>query len=329
MPKRNDLIRLTVAVLAVTSVPPASAQQPDSLPLSDPSLYRVYTGEGVESSIDELIRAAGDVEVVLLGESHNDRIGHALQLQIFERVAAGPGSAGTDGGRQTASSPPDVVLSMEMFERDIQYVLDEYLADLISETQFRRSSRPWAEYEEDYRPVVESARKLGIPVVAANAPRRYINMVSREGPARLVELSDQARHYLAPLPHAPPSDAYRAELEAIFAGHGGDEEPDSASRWNGMLAQSLWDATMAYSVAEVLTRRPGSRVVHLVGSFHVRNGTGIPEQLERYRPGTSRLIVLIEPVDDVTAFSDDVRGGGDFVILTDKSRSRAGQLPGL
>jgi len=323
---------MMVAVLAVTA--PLSAQEPapgqaaDSLPLSDPSLYRVYTSDGAESSLDALLRAAAGVEVVLLGESHNDRVGHALQLQIFERIAGDAGSTGSDGGSDASMSAGNVVLSMEMFERDVQYVLDEYLRGLISEVQFRRSSRPWAEYEEDYRPVVETARQLGLEVVAANAPRRYVNMVSREGTGRLHELSEQALSYLPPLPHAGPSDAYRAELDAIFSGHGGDEEPDSASVWNGMLAQSLWDATMAWSIAEALTRRPGARVVHLVGSFHVRNGTGIPEQLERYRPGTRRLIVLVEPVADITTFGQDVRGGGDFVILTDEKRSRAGQMPG-
>ncbi len=88
-------------------------------------------------------------------------------------------------------------------------------------------------------------------------------------------------------------------------------------------SQSLWDATMAYSVADYLTRHPSSLVVHVVGGFHVQTGTGIPEHLERYRPGTGMLIVLVEPVDDIEAFdSVEHTGLGDFVILSDNALPR-------
>src|SRR3954467_8455063 len=68
---------------------------------------------------------------------------------------------------------------MEMFERDVQIVLDEYLSDLITEQHFLASSRPWGNYKTDYRPLVELAKEKHLDVIAANAPRRYVNMVSR------------------------------------------------------------------------------------------------------------------------------------------------------
>ncbi len=70
---------------------------------------------------------------------------------------------------------------MEMFERDVQIVLDEYLKNYISESHFISSSRAWGNYKTDYRPLVEFAKQNKIDVVAANAPRRYVNMVSRLG----------------------------------------------------------------------------------------------------------------------------------------------------
>jgi hypothetical protein len=60
----------------------------------------------------------------------------------------------------------------------------------------------------------------------------------------------------------------------------------------------------------------------MVGSFHVERETGIPEQLERYRPGASGMIVVLRPVKDVKTF-EPAPGGtwGDFVIQTDQSRT--------
>lgn len=294
---------------------PLHGQEPDPLasPL-DTTAFRVFTGTGEPASLEALLAEAAGVPVVFLGESHNDRVGHRLQHEVLVRLL------------EAADRP--VVLSLEMFERDVQYILDEYLAGLITADQFRRSTRPWPHYDEDYAPLVEAARTAGIPVLAANAPRRYVNLVGREGPQALERLSAEALRHLPPLPFAPPSDAYLAELRAIMGSHGDTTSHVSASAQNGFLAQALWDAAMAHSITEALIRRPDALVVHAVGSFHVRNGTGIPEHLERYRPGTRRLIVMIEPVDDPSSFPEGLRGTGDFVVLTDRSRIRAQDPPG-
>jgi uncharacterized iron-regulated protein len=93
---------------------------------------------------------------------------------------------------------------------------------------------------------------------------------------------------------------------------------------NMLQAQALWDATMAYSIAEHLMRHPGSRVVHMVGGFHSETGTGTPEHLAAYRPGTRTLILSVQPVADITAFDPEEHAGlGDFVILADETLPRS------
>jgi uncharacterized iron-regulated protein len=200
---------------------------------------------------------------------------------------------------------------MEMFETDVQTILDEYLAGLITEEHFLDDARPWDRYERDYRPLVEFARVHGLPVVAANAPRRYVNRASRLGRESLEDLPAQARAHLPPLPYPEPSEAYREEWDALMgdaAGHGGRSLLD---------AQSLWDATMAWSVARTLQRAPGSPILHLAGGFHVQRGTGIPEALEVYRPGTRWSVVAVRRVEDPARFDPALHQGlGDFVILT-------------
>ena len=322
------LAAITAFLLPAT---PLAARQAAPATAADTGAFQVFTGEGKAASLEQLLAASEGVDVLFLGESHNDIVGHRLQRRIFDGLLGGTRNAGESMSALPGSGPAGVrpiALSLEMFDRDVQSILDEYLAGLISEDQLKRSARPWAFYADDYAPVVEAAKAAGLRVLAANAPRRYVNMVSRQGPEALNALSDEAKRFLPPLPYAGPSAAYRAALESVMGEHGDSTAGAAATRENGFLAQSLWDAAMAYSIAGELMRSPGSRVVHLVGSFHVKNRLGILEQLERYRPGTRTLVVYVEPVDDVNAFPPGLKGAGDFVILTDKAKVRPNQRTG-
>lgn len=276
--------------------------------------YRVYDRWGNPTSLLALVGGSSQDDVLLVGEEHDDMVGHALEAELLETVVREIGRP--ESGRS-------VILSLEMFERDVQYVVDEYLAGLISEQHFLRSARPWDHYESRYRPLVEIARERGIPVVASNAPRRYVSRVTSEGPESLAELSEEARRFLPPLPYPGPSDAYREQWDAVMAeamaGHEGEEAPSYALNPNVIYSQALWDAAMGHAIARALVRRLDGFVVHVAGSFHVERGTGIPERIRDYRPGTRVTTVVMTKVDDVDGWSAEEHGPlADFVILTKK-----------
>ncbi|MGA0254577.1 MAG: ChaN family lipoprotein [Rhodothermales bacterium] len=413
------------ALLSAVVTAPAAAQlaTADDVTESD---YRIYRSDGTPATMAEVRAALASVEVVFVGELHNDPVSHHIEQQVLEGWFDTHGHA--------------AALSLEMFSRDVQYIVDEYLSGLITDTHFQQASSPWSNYKTDYRPLVEFAKAHGLPVIAANAPRRYANMVSRNGRTALASLSDQALSYLAPLPYAAASERYEAQWNQVMADamaamqaaveassegdhaaaepmpenegmrhgemqhgemrHGEgemnhaamrekhhpdmtDEEyekmkaekmaakkegeghqmgegmdhsrmdhgkmdhskmnhskmnhdtPDESSDHaapaaqpqhggGSMLdAQSLWDATMAWSIADHMTRRPGAKVAHFVGGFHVEAGTGTPEHLSQYRPGTRMLIISVQSVDDPTIFDPDEHTGlGDFVVLGDVSLPR-------
>ncbi len=328
--------------------------------------YRIYRADGTPATTDDVVEALRETDVLFIGETHNDPIVHHLQLVLMHRAH--------HLWRHEDGKP--LALSMEQFSRDDQDVVDEYLDDLITEKQFLDASQPWDNYDTDYRPLVEFAKEHDLSVVAANAPRRYVNRVTRLGRESLFDLSETARSYLAPLPYGKASELYREQWDRAmeeameemreaamkadsasvdhpsepvseFAGmaagkeHAGmaagkehaeetetnEDAPPPASGMHGeetMLdTQSLWDATMAYSIAEYQTGHPGTLVIHIVGGFHVAKGTGIPEHLIEYRPGTRMLIVSVEPVEDITVFDAESHANlGDFVILTDESLPR-------
>jgi len=91
---------------------------------------------------------------------------------------------------------------------------------------------------------------------------------------------------------------------------------------NQLHAQALWDAAMAYSVAEYLDAHRDALVLHMVGGFHVARGTGTPEHLAAYRPDADALIVMLRPAADVETFDPAPSGQwGDFVIQTEADRT--------
>ncbi len=272
---------------------------------------KLYSPEAVQLEFDALDDAFMDADVVLVGETHNDSIGHLVELDLLDRFHR---IRSQDGSNRVA-------LSMEMFARDAQIVLDEYLSDYITESHFLKASEPWTNYEADYKPLVEFAKSNGLPVIAANAPRRYVNRITRIGADALKDLDPAAQPFVAPLPYAHASPAYKAKWDAQM--EESMKEMGSASMDHGMmdnmlLAQSFWDATMAYSIVENLVRSPATPILHVVGSFHVSKQTGIIEHIRRYRPGTKVLTIVIEPAADISSLPVDAKDLGDFIILTQK-----------
>jgi uncharacterized iron-regulated protein len=277
--------------------------------------YQVYTADGEPAALSDIVSRLDTVDVLLLGEVHGHAPIHALQDTLWQRALA-------------ADRP--AVLSLEMFERDVQPVLNEYLSGFISESHFLQASRPWSTYERDYHSLVDTARVHNAPVLAANAPRRYVNRVARNGRAALATLPAHANRWLPPRPYPAPSQAYRQRFMAQMSGgmHGSnhapadttdtDMPPGHGSGLTRLLdAQMLWDATMAYTMAEHLLRQPNALVVHLTGRFHIAERTGTPEALAHYRPGTRQLTVYFDAVSDPNTFDANAHTGkGDFVVLT-------------
>ena len=129
--------------------------------------HRIFDAKGNPANLDKIIEEFGESDVAFLGEQHDDAVAHNLQLKILEAVYE-------KYGRQRKP-----ILSLEMFEREVQIVLDEYLKNQISETHFLSSSRAWKNYKTDYRPLIEYAKTKNMEVVAANAPLREYGFASR------------------------------------------------------------------------------------------------------------------------------------------------------
>lgn len=270
--------------------------------------FQVFNSQGRVSSFNEIVSAARKTDVVFLGENHDDKIAHSLQFEFLQSVFE-------KFGKQRK-----IALSLEMFERDVQIIIDEYLQNSITEKKFLDDSRPWNNYKTDYRPLVEFAKQNMLSVIAANAPRRYVNMVSRNGRDSLKQLSPAAANWFAPLPFGEASKEYKEKFNRLMGGDAGGN--------HGLLkildSQTLWDATMAFSIAEHLKKQKNALVVHLNGSFHTENRLGTAEQLIKYQPHAKFLVVTMRYEDDFRNFDKLKHENlGDFVILTDAKEPRS------
>ena len=145
-----------LAMLAGCSVhrPPGNMQMHET-PVVASGHFRVFDANGVPSTVDAIVRAAITADVVFIGEEHDDPVAHYLEAELLKRLYE------TYGPNDVSDLERRVVLSMEMFERDVQTVMNEYLEDLITERHFLKAARPWPSYRTDYRPLIEFAKAQG------------------------------------------------------------------------------------------------------------------------------------------------------------------------
>lgn len=254
--------------------------------------YRAGDAQGAAFgmlSFDELLAELAQADVVFLGEYHDDPATHKLQLEIL---------SGLYDLREG-----NVALSMEQFERDVQPALDRYLGGLISEEEFLKESRPWPNYDPDYRRLIEFAKANQLRVVAANIPRPLASRIAKQGfDAAWASYTPEERPWVAESTTAP-KDLYFELFKQTMSGggHGGMEMPEEMV-YQIYQAQCIKDDTMAESIARCRREMPAHAVVHTNGSFHsdYRQGT-VPRLIERRTDtGTGRpdrvVVVAIRPV---------------------------------
>jgi uncharacterized iron-regulated protein len=266
----------------------------------------VQGGSGRGMGVMELADSLARYDVVFLGEQHDDPVTHRVQAILLDEI-----------GRRREQ----VVLSLEMFERDVQTLVDDYAAGRLAEADFLARSRPWGNYAEGYRPLVERARAWRWPVVAANVPRPLASAVSRGGLAVLDTLpASHPGWFAAELRCDPQGEYFRrfGEVMGGMQGHGAgaDTAAARATLARFYAAQCLKDETMAESIARARQASPDAVVVHVTGAFHSNARLGTVERLVRRVPGLRIAVVTLAPVDDPRTGSVAEHTGSDYVVFT-------------
>ncbi len=258
------------------------------------------TGECL--SFDAFLDNLATADAVFLGEQHTDETTHRVELAVYEGLLSRRGG--------------NVVLAMEMFERDVQPDLDAYLAGEIDEATFLSRARPWSNYRTAYRPLIEKARSSARPVVASNFPTPLRRQVAMKGAAALETLEGDARRE-APAEFFPNTPDYWRRVDNAVRSHrtmmggGGSDDQRLYS------TQSLWDNSMGEACAIALEEHPGHTVLHVNGGFHSAYWDGTVHQLLIRRPRTKVITVAIAPATNPTLADVEGAPAADYVVFAE------------
>ncbi len=285
---------------AVTPAPKYVIEEPAAV---DVHGLRLFNGmSGAAMSWDDLVAAASEADVVLIGEVHGHAVGLSAAAELFEQVAA---------------RAPTAALSLEFFERDEQVALDDYLTGVFKEEKdfLSASGRRRGNYPAGHRAMVETAKARGLPVIASNAPRRYVTRARVDGFDSLRPLCEEQRRLFV-IPESLTEGRYREKFFEMMEEHADPEAPPVDGE-GYFRSQCMWDATMADSILCTVAegRRP---VVHVVGQFHSDYSGGTVSRI-----AAQRSDVLVWTISMVTEWSDALReedqGRADCVIYVGPS----------
>jgi uncharacterized iron-regulated protein len=274
-----------------------------------PAGLRVHhTATGRDVSLADMVAAAAAADVVFFGEMHDDAETHFAEFALLEGI-----------GRRR----DNVVVSLEMFERDVQPLVDDYLAGRISETDFLARSRPWERYATDYRALVLLARARGWPVIASNIPRPIASSVARRGLSAVGALPADSAWLVAREHDCTLSGEYYRRFGQTMSGHGGPGTAADSAAARAITdryyeSQCAKDEAMAEAIAEAHRRAgAGAVVVHFNGAFHSDFGLGTAERVRRRMPQARMVVISALPVADPQAGDAAAnRARGDFLVFT-------------
>jgi uncharacterized iron-regulated protein len=213
-----------------------------------------------------------DDNAIFIGEEHESPVSHHAELTILKGLAR---------------RDPDLVLALEMFERDIQEILDSYLKGKISEKILLKQARPWPNYRKNYRPLVQFAKTKGIPVIAANIPRRAAAAVAIANKVSPDVMGEDGK-YLPKRLRLKSKEYYQRFASSMQAMP--HFSPMKNMNAEGLYkAQVLKDAVMAASVEPFLDRR----ILFCCGHFHCDYHLGIPYQLQKNHPKLKIAVIAM------------------------------------
>ncbi len=270
---------------------------------NDYPAYKLYNSAGEEVQFKSMISDLMYSDIIFFGELHDNPIAHWMELEItktsFEQIG------------------DKLILGAEMFEADNQMILNEYLLGKISNKSFESEMRLWPNYKTDYKPLVEFAKENNLKFVAANIPRRYASIVSREGFEGLENLSEQAKQFIAPLPmnYDPELECYKQMMDI-----GGMPNSVMAMKNNLPKAQSAKDATMAHFIVQ--NWKDGNLFIHYNGSYHSDNKQGIIWHLLKYDPDLKIKTITTILKDNIEEINEKDLKEADYILVVPRSMTR-------
>lgn len=263
----------------------------------DKKAFIIYSKDGKKTSFRKLADKAKSSDCILFGEYHNNPIVHWLQLELTNEILS-----------------TNLVLGFEMFESDQQRILDLYVSGKMDEKEFIDSCRLWPNYETDYKPLLDLAKKNNLSCIASNVKRKYASLLFKKGRAALDTLSEKEKKQFAPLDFKIDSTLSQYREIRKMGGHemGG----------NMMESQAFKDATMAMHILKYLELN--FKVLHFNGAFHSDYYQGILWYVQQTQTGKKKKLMTISTVsqNNIGKLDKENLNKADFIICVPENMTK-------
>ncbi len=254
--------------------------------------YVIYNAKGKKISYKKMLKKLNQKDIILFGELHNNPITHWLQYEVTNDL----------------NKTKKLILGAEMFERDNQDELNDYLSDKITAKGLDTLARLWPNYDTDYAPLVNFAKENNLKFIATNIPRRFASMVYKKGFEELEKLTDEEKSWIAPLPIEFDIElpTYKSILK-MMGKHGSPKL---------VMAQAIKDATMANSILKNFKK--GTLFIHYNGAFHSDKYEGILWYLKKQQKDLNYATISTVLQKDVNKLENEHKNRADFIICVDE-----------
>ncbi len=221
------------------------------------------------SSYERFLSLAERARVIYLGETHDRKDIHEFQLRVMKDLH---------------SKGYSLIILMEAFQQQFQDALDEYIDGEIDEEEMLKRTeyyRRWRFDKELYAPLWRFAKEKGIRLFALNIPSELLREIRERG------IEEVKSHYL-PKKLMPFRRKHREFLRKAMGKH---KIKDEKHFFDIQLA---WDMGMAFRIAKVALFHPEEKLVVIVGSGHVWEGSGIPERVNFLLGEIPQLVSFVD-----------------------------------
>ena len=246
----------------------------------------VYQGEPVP--YEDVLEDLATVRAIYLGEHHPLQRHHQMQAKILNDLAR---------------KDLPLAVGLEQMESSQQSHLDRYSRGEIDFEQLVEAtawSKRWPNYQQ-YRPILEAARKWKAPLVALNARSETIHQVVRSG--GIDRLAPEARKEL-PAKVQVQDPPYEKLLSLQMMVHASATPQILRPMIEAQIAR---DEAMAEALAVFLKSKQGRgrKVLVLCGAGHVAYGLGLPTRLRRRWPDIQDRIVWFSESGEVRLSAEE------------------------
>ncbi len=220
------------------------------------------------------LSASAQTSIYLLGEVHDNPNAHAQRFGLIEKLLA------------KGFKP---VIAMEQFDRDKQAALDHAMASCTDADCVIQEAGGKGWTWNFYKPVIETALKRRLSIVAANVSTADAFKIAREGLAAALSAETLRDFHLD-----QPLDAvlFDKQKQAIDEGHC-HMLPSSAFKGmvNAQVARDVW-------MAKTIRENAAHGLILLAGNGHVRKDIGVYHWLGSAERARTQAIAYTEDEED-------------------------------